>query len=180
MSIIKRVRSSLRNLGSKGFSRKEHTESEPISWDETIAEKLTFGPDFQGKAKQSLGAKGAFAGKAYSESKSRSWNESAVETLIFGASESASPDLQAVARQSTDSKRASSETRDETSASTNEPLAEETISRVEHAKALPKGRLELISARLAFARDPKFLNIALPVLGGLGIAILTAVIMRYV
>ncbi len=105
MSIIKGVRSSLRNLGSKGFSRKEHTESEPRSWDETIVETLIFGPkesgspDLQARARQSLGAKAALTGKAYSESQSRSWNESAVETLILGASESASTD-QVVARQS--------------------------------------------------------------------------------
>ncbi len=65
MSISKDLRSSLWNLGSEGFSRKEHKETDPRSWDETF-----------------------------------------VETLIFGASESASPDLQAVARQSTGSKRA--------------------------------------------------------------------------
>ena len=114
MSIIKGLRSSVRNFGSKGFSRKEHTESEPRSLDETIVEKLIFGPiesgspDLEARAGQSRGAKRAFAEKACSESQSRSWNESAVETLIFGASESTSPDLQAVARQSTGSKRASS------------------------------------------------------------------------
>jgi hypothetical protein len=40
--------------------------------------------------------------------------------------------------------------------------------------------MESLKARLSFLTDSRFLEIVLPLLGGLGIAILTALIMKYV
>ncbi len=135
----------------------------------------------QTRAPESVGANEAASGEKQTESEGDAWAASNVERMIFGRSEAgrrapailetgAGPPKAFDDDWPSDSgKESKAEPSVETSASTNEPPAEETISRVEHAKAL-----------LAIAREPKFLSIALPVLGGLGIAILTALIMRYV
>lgn len=146
----------------------------------------------QTRAPESVGANEAASGEKQTESEGDAWAASNVERMIFGRSEAGrrapailetgagSPKAFDDDWPSDSGKESKAEPSVETSASTNEPPAEETISRVEHAKALLHRSLEIISALLAIAREPKFLSIALPVLGGLGIAILTALIMRYV
>lgn len=136
---------------NEAASGEQQTESEGEAWAASNVERMIFGPRKAGRKVLAIPETGARAPKAFDDEwRSDSGKESKAEPSV------------------------------ETSASTNEPPAKETISRVEHARALLHGSFEIISAPLAIAREPKFLNIALPVLGGLGIAILTAVIMRYV
>lgn len=107
------------------------------------------------------------------------WGATSVEGMIFGPTDDSSEES-GISRATLAPSKSSSADKPRMLSTPNELPARKPISRDEQSTLPRRSRLESISTRFAFLRDPRFLRIALPILGGVAIAMLTAVIMRYV